>query len=225
MKFPRLPALLFATLIGNFVHAQSTDNPLYRHIPADADKVFHVNFSKLSTNIDWKSLTAMMPKKDDVQQLANYLSDPGQVGVDAAPGVLIAQSNSTKADSPQYTTVLFALSDSGKLIKLLKEKSKPTPNERLVIHPGKPRTATQGKTTFAWNDKLMVMTFVKAPVPPGATKTNLRPSGEDATRKYLLAATRKAVAALKGFENSPYLNDNFFREGFADDADFHIYTA
>lgn len=224
MKIPRLSAFLIATLFSNLVHAQSADNPLYRHIPADADKVFHINFSKLSTNIDWKSLSAVAPKKDDLQKLVNYLSDPAQAGVDAGPGVLIAQSNSTKPDSPQYTTVLFAVSDSAKLIKLLREGNKPnTTNSNLVIHPGKPRTATLEKTTLAWNDKVMVMTFVKVPMAQ-PQKATVQGTADVSTRKYMLAATRKAVAALKGFDSSPYLTDNFFREGFADDADFHLYT-
>jgi hypothetical protein len=65
MKFrPVLLAFLcISTLATN---AQPpTVNPLFRHIPADAEKIYHINYTALNSKIDWKVLGSTAPQNEN----------------------------------------------------------------------------------------------------------------------------------------------------------------
>ena len=219
--------LTFLACIASIqLHAQSPENPLVAHIPADADKVYHINYTAIAAKLDLQSLVAVMPKSEKNQEMMSYIADPGKAGVDARFGMIIAQSNVAKLDSPRYTTILIALSDSAKFIKFLREANAKKEKDKLVIHPGKPRAAVQGSTVYAWNDKMVAITTVKPPV-FGVGQTNLmnpKPAGEATLAKYLRSATRRSVMSLTAISKSTLAADAEFRAALTDDADAHIYS-
>ncbi|GGB19156.1 hypothetical protein [Puia dinghuensis] len=210
----RLVALTILIGISTLSQAQpAVDNPIYRHIPADAQKVYHINFPGITGKVDWKALVTSFPAKEKNKQIAAFLSDPAQAGIDVTQGIFIAESNTLNIDSPRLTTILIPLTDSGKFIKFLKEQD----NGTFVHLPGKPRMAREGTTTgLSWNATLVAVTFVKPPV-----KT--KPAVLD-TNHFGWVAARRSAAAIKGFDKSPFLTDPFFRNSIADDGDFHLYS-
>ena len=223
MKHPLLLTLVLTCALSTQTRAQaSTDNPLISHIPTGADKVYHINYISLSGKLDWKTLLAALPKKPENQQFLSFLSDPASVGIDPRPGVIVAESNAFQLDSPRYTTILIALTDSGKYLSYF---MKAGDKSKFHILPGKTRTARQGdKTFFSWNDKLMVITTIKPPV-----SANPAVPGTDNTTyqfgpKVVASAMHRTIAAQKGFPTSRFLTDAAFREAFADDADVHTWS-
>lgn len=226
MKNKLLLALISATAFSN-APAQ-TRNPLLSHLPADANKVYHINYNVITPKLDWQALGVVLPKTGDNQKLITYFGDPGQIGIDTRSGVFVAESNVLSLDSPRYTSLLFALSDSAKFIRFLKESNKPA-DGRLMIHPGKVRTGAQGKMVFAWDNNLAVITFVKAPMLPVLAASQDKDAGDASSadakmKKYLLTATRRCVSALKGAETNNFAGDPEFSAAIADDADIHIYS-
>ena len=225
MKFSPL-LLAFLCGISLFTQAQtSADNPLIRHIPADAEKVYHVNYAILSGKLDWQALAPEVFKKEEDRKYISNLNHLEQLGIDPHPGFIVAQTNMLSLDSPRYTTLLFALSDSGKFIKFLKNDHRLSDGKQ-VFHSGKPRTATQGKAAFAWDDKMFVVTFVKAPLKQslGQLAPDAHPGKIEPELRYLPAATRRSVAALRGSATNAIVADPEFRAAMADDADAHTYT-
>jgi hypothetical protein len=229
----RLTALILLSGIATLSRAQSSaDNPLYRHIPADAEKVYEVSYTSLTSKIDIKGLLAQIPQKPGGKNMeyAAFFADPTLAGIDTRQGIFITETNTLNPDSPRYTTLLLPLTDSGKFIRFLKEQDK---TADFIILPGKTRTAREGtKIGCAWNDKLAVITFVKAPIRPDSLQMQM-PSGHtkphtvsppSTDHHYALLGIRKSAAALKGFNNSPFSTDAFFRDGFADDADLHTWS-
>jgi hypothetical protein len=220
---------LFLAFLGSitlFTQAQtSADNPLLHHIPADAEKVYHINYSVVSGKLDWQTLGPAAFKKEEDRKYISYLTHPEQLGIDPRPGLIIAQSNLISLDSPRYTTLLFALADSAKFINFLKSDHHPSDGKQ-VWHSGKPRTATQGKAAFAWDDKIIAITFVKSPLKKSLAKfdPNAHPDEAAPEGRYLSSATRRSVAALKGTATGAIAADPEFRAAMTDDADAHIYT-
>lgn len=211
MKFRfLLLAVLCSTTL--FSRAQSSDNPLYRHLPADADRVYHIDVSSLNSKLDWEAIKGIVQKDNDKRVIA-FLSNPASAGIDVRAGVAITETNILGADSPRYTTILLPLLDSAKFLRIVRDEQK----KNFVILPGKPRTAREGdNTVYCWNDKLLVSVIVKAP-------KNTTPS-ETASHRYYLTALAKCRAALKGSDTNPFLTNPEFIKGFADDADVHTWS-
>jgi len=213
MKFH---ALLLAFLCSTSLLTQAqtaSDNPLIRHIPADADRIFHINYLAISSKLDWQAIAAVMPPSEDNKQMIAFFNDPAFAGIDTHPGVIIAETNVLGLDSPRYTTILLGLTDSAKALLLMKGRKK----TNFTILPGKNRIARDGdKTVYCWNDKVMVSVIVKAP-------KNTTPS-EATSHRYYLAALRKCQAALKGSDSNPFITNPAFSKGFNDDGDVHIWS-
>lgn len=227
MKRPLLLTVILACTVSAIVRAQSSENPLIAHIPADADKVYHVNYTAIAGKLDIPTLAPIIFKSQKEQRMAACLIDPAKAGVDPRFGFIIAQSNVAKLDSPRYTTILVALSDSAKFIQFVRDDNDQAKDGKLTIHPGKPRTATQGKAAFAWNDKMVAITLVKAPVmtATGQHKVGeMQPANPVTLAKYLRSATRRSVLALGGMAKSPIAADPAFLASLSDDADAHIYS-
>jgi hypothetical protein len=222
-NFRLLLALILAITFSN-VSAQ-TQNPLLNHLPVDAEKVYYINYNVLTAKLDWQALGVLLPKNEENQKLFTYFSDPGLIGIDMRTGVFVTQSNVTSLDSPRYTTLVFALSDSAKFIRFLKDQFK-SEDGKLTIHAGKLRTGVMARTALAWDDKLAVISFVKAPVSAAMReKMSGVPSNAEANlKKYLFTATRRCVSALKGVQTNVFMADPDFRTVIADDADVHIYS-
>jgi hypothetical protein len=159
--------------------------------------------------------------------MMKYIKDPSLSGVDFHQGLVSAISHLSKnTDSPACVTMIIALSDSGKLLSLIRGKEKGLHTFRF---PGKGMAIGKDKMAIAWNDKMLVMTLIDplskqiktGPTDkskPGAPKKVVSPY-------YTMLAAKRSAEALEGFSSSPYTTDPNFVNGFSDDADFHIWSA
>jgi len=212
MKF-RVLLLVVLCSITFFTQAQTSHNPLYSHIPVDADRVYHLNYPAINSKLDWQSLAALMPPTAENKRTVAFLSDPASAGIDDHPGILLAETNILGGDSPRYTTILLALTDSTKYLNLIKGQQE----NKFLLLPGKPRTAREGSNTiYCWNDKVLVIVIVKTP-------KNTTPS-EAQIHRFYLAALAKCRAALKGSDTNPFLTNPEFIKAFGDDADVHTWS-
>jgi len=213
--FCLLASLSFTTVLN----AQTT-NPFFRHIPPDAEQVYHINLAALGSKISWDDISGLIPapKSASDQEMMKYIKDPSQSGIDFHQGFIVATSHLDKnADSPTVVTILAQLSDSGKLLSLIRSKEK-------GLHTFKfPKGSASGKDkmALAWNEKMIVVTIVTT---SSKNTQNLKSSTGSPAPYYTLTAAKKSVAALEGFANSIYTTDPTFINGFSDDADFHAWS-
>lgn len=187
-----------------------TANPLFHHIPADADQVYHINLATLNPKVDWQALSSLMKGRNlgktklpfDIMKALNS-------GVDPHQDLIITRSNVYNIDSAKYTTFLVHLTDSAKFIDFLRSMG-----HELHFHhmPGHERVATLTRESFAWNDKLAVVVVATVPMLGNATQP---------TEQHL---ARKAVAALHGSEHSFFTTDTRFTTAFSNDADMQVWN-
>jgi len=211
-----LAPLLFSTIL-----TAQTANPIFRHIPPDAEQVYHINLAALGSKISWDDISGLIPpsKSASDQEMMKYVKDPSLSGIDFHQGFIITSSHLSKStDSPACITILAQLTDSGKLFSLIRDKEKGLRTFKL---PGKGSAAGKDKMAFAWNDKMVVVTIITA---PKQTQQNLKSSTAPSTAYYTLTAANKSMAALEGFTSSIYTTDATFINGFSDDADFHAWS-
>jgi len=227
MKRSLHPYFLLATFVLTTVlaSAQST-NPLFQHLPPDADKIYHINLPAITSKVSWEELTSVysMTQKASDPQLMELLKDPSTAGLDIHQDVFVAQNIRNPYDSGTQTTILFHLTDSAKFISLIRSKSK---NLKTFHIAGKVRVAGIDMVACSWNDKLAVITIVTKPakVVAAAVSQGKKAITPVSTAFYTLAAAKKSVAALQGYVNSPYTTDPEFLAGFSDDADVHTWSA
>lgn len=210
-----LVALSFTTVL-----TAQTVNSFFRHIPPDAEQVYHINLAVLGSKVSWDEISGLVPapKSESDQEFMKYVKDPSLSGIDFHQGLIITSSHLDKnTDSPACLTILAHLVDSGKLLSLIRDKEKKLHSFKL---PGKGSVAGEDRMAFAWNDKMVVFTIVIIPKHPEAGKVGAGAS----SAYYTLAAAKKSMAALEGFNNSIYTTDATFMNGFSDDADFHIWS-
>ena len=113
-----LALLPFITFSGA---SAQTVNPLFHHIPANADQVYHINLTSLGSKLDWSTLSSLLKGRNlgktklpfDIMTLLNS-------GLDFHQDVIIARSNLYYADSLRYTTIIAHLTDSGKFVAFLR---------------------------------------------------------------------------------------------------------
>src|ERR1700733_5273844 len=80
--------------IGSSTNAQN-QNPLFRHLPPDAARIYHINLPAFTAKISWEELASNIPAtkgdgKD--QQIMDILKDPSKAGVDIHQDIFIAQT-------------------------------------------------------------------------------------------------------------------------------------
>ncbi|MBN8856606.1 MAG: hypothetical protein BGO55_23850 [Sphingobacteriales bacterium 50-39] len=212
---------LLAALLSTAVLNAQTTNPFFRHIPPDAEQVYHINLAALGSKVSWDDISGLIPppKSAGDQEMMKYVKDPSLSGIDFHQGFIIASSHLGKnADSPTCITILAQLSDSGKLLSLVRGKEKGLRTFKL---PGKGSAAGKDKMAFAWNDKMVVVTVISN---SSKHAQNFKGSTGSSSPYYTLTAAKKSMAALEGFTNSIYTTDATFINGFSDDADFHAWT-
>jgi hypothetical protein len=210
-----LASLLFTTTLSAQI------NNFFRHIPPDAEQVYHINLAALGSKVSWNDISGMIPqpKSESDQEMMKYVKDPSLSGIDFHQGLIVASSHLAKnADSPSCVTVMAMLIDSGKLLSLVRSKEKGLHNYKL---PGKGSAAGKDKIGLAWNEKMVVLTII---TPSTKHTQNTKGNAIPGISHYTLAAAKKSMAALEGFTNSPYTTDAVFMNGFSDDADFHAWT-
>jgi hypothetical protein len=209
--------LLMAALLAiSATQAQTstTDNPLFRHIPADADQVYAIHIAGLIGKVDMMSLMKLaQSQKFGKDNPMSYLSDISNTGIDLRQDIIIAQKTPLNTDSPTCVSILAHLTDSGKFVAFLRKNEK----EIHFMHiQGKVRSATSGKQAYAWDDKLVTMVVIKHS--KGQVVDDL------VKAKYRATAVIRAVAAIRGFDHSFYASDERFAKGFSDDADIQIWN-
>lgn len=207
---------LLASLLLTISATAQTTNPAFRHIPPDAEQVYHINLAALGSKISWDDISGLIPppKSAGDQEMMKYIKDPSLSGIDFHQGFIIAAGHLNKnADSPSYVTILVQLTDSGKLLPLIRDKQKGLHTFKL---PGKGSAAGKDKMAFAWNDKMIVVTLINTPTRAGEKRVY--------PQYYTLIAAKKSMAALEGFTGSAFTTDPIFMNGFSDDADLHAWT-
>ncbi|HVU58199.1 MAG TPA: DUF4836 family protein, partial [Puia sp.] len=193
--------------------------PLFQHIPPDAEQVYHINLTALGAKISWDDISGMIPppKGSSDQEMMKYIKDPSLTGIDFHQGLIITLGHLSKnVDSPSYITILTQISDSGKLMPLVRSTTKGLQSFKF---PGKGSVIGKDKMAIAWNNKLVVVTIITVPKAKQIDGTAMGISPY-----YTLTAAKKSAAALEGFTNSLYTTDPVFVKGFSDDADFHAWT-
>lgn len=220
-SFALLILLSFGILHVSAQTEPAAGNPLFRHLPPDANQVYQINFPVIASKVDWKSIVPGMPMLNATRdpKIAAFIGDPSRAGIDIHRDFFVTLSNSPGLDSPRYVTILLPLSDSAKFIRFLKEEDK---SGGFTVRPGKIRTAREKNTGFAWNDKLAVITFFRPPLREAMGKTGAHPVTRPANN---LLSIRRSVVALAGYARSPFLTDTLFRDGFSDDADVHVWSS
>lgn len=205
--------LCIFALAGAFAaQAQPAANSLLHHIPADADKVYQINLGAISAKISWQSVASLIKdhnmgshgpmKMDDMMSLMNS-------GIDFHNDAIITTSN---ADSSTYTTFLLHLTDSGKFATLIRTKAH---NVHMLHLAGKDRVAVEKGKAAAWNDHLAVLVMARLP------KTD---DGNPPAPQLRNRIGRRAIAALHGFTNTPFVTDPRLATAFSDDGDLHIWN-
>lgn len=226
-----LAALLFTTL---FISAQSL-NPLFRHLPPNAERIYHINLLALTSKVSWEDIVSAIPpsKSTSNQQVMDILKDPSLAGVDIHQDLFIAQSGGdNKYDSTTYITLLVHLTDSGKFVAFMNGMEKDLHPLPMAKGPAKgpAKTSAGGrligkdKTVMAYDDKLAVITIVTpAAKETAASMQKNAPNQKPSSMAHTLRAGRISMAALQGFTNTIYTTDPVFTAGFSDDADFHMW--
>ncbi|HVW60875.1 MAG TPA: DUF4836 family protein [Puia sp.] len=234
MKKALRPSSLLATLLFTtiFVSAQNP-NPLFRHLPPNAERIYHINLPALTSKVSWEDLISAIPpsKSTSNQQVMDILKDPSLAGVDIRQDLFIAQSGGdNKYDSTTYITLLVHLTDSGKFIAFMNGMEKDL--HPLPMAKGPARASAGGrligkdKTVMAYDDKLAVITIVTPAAKEVAASIQKSAPGKKKApiaMAHTLKAGRMSMAALRGFTNTIYTADPVFTAGFSDDADFHMW--
>ncbi len=229
------PFCLLAPLVltASLVSAQNL-NPMFRHLPPNAERIYHINLPALTSKVSWQDIISSIPpsKSTSDPQVMDILKDPSQAGIDINQDIFIAQTGGgNKYDSTTFITVLVHLTDSGKFVAFARGMQKDM--RALPIGKGPVNASTNGrvigkdKMTLAYNDKLAVITTVTPPAKETAASIqrstpNAKNAGPSAMG-YTLRAGRISLAALHGFVSTPYITDPVFIAGFSDDADFHMW--
>ena len=227
-------------------HAQGLsaggDNPLFRHLPPDAHDVYHINLPALTSKVSWEEMTGRIPfpiKGENSAALVAMIKDPSLAGIDIHKDIFVTSTNNDNPDSTGYTTILVHLSDSGKFITFLRSREH---GLRDISIPGKGRAAGKNLEATAWDKELAVVTIIKQSSreiiarvkpsgsnPPAKGKPGTGPAkAPDLVRAVspavTLAAAKRSLAALHGFDGSVFTTDVLFKTGFSDDADIHIWA-
>jgi hypothetical protein len=229
MKSSLAPYRLSATLlliIASLSASAQTINPLFRHLPPNASKIYHINMSVLTSKLSWNDIVSNIPssKSGSNPQMMGMLKDPAQAGIDINQDIFVAQSEKrTKLDSTSFITILVHLTDSGKFASFIHAKEDGAHTFRL------PQGRAIGKDNMAvaYDNKLVAITIITPDKPAAdAGKKSLndkKPAIAPAFNSALFAAKR-SIAALQGFPSSVYTTNPEFIAGFSDDADFHMWA-
>jgi hypothetical protein len=207
--------LLAATFAAQ---AQMPANDLLKHIPADADQVTDVNLGTITSKMDLQAVLNILGSKAGKDKIVSMIQQLMSSGLDLHQHVIIIKSNSKKADSIQYFTVIAHITDSAKFVAFLRAKNKEAGGEPLhFVHlQSKERVVATDKDAAAWNDHLTVLTMYTVPGSPNG------PLVPPATAR--LRAARRVAAALHGFNDTKFVTDNHFVSAFSDDGDVHIWS-
>ncbi len=241
-KYP-FAALTFAALAfvalnaGIALNAGAQTNPLFSHIPPDANSAYHINLPALTTKLSWEELTKSLPipknNGSGGDMTTEMIKDPAAAGVDIHADLVIAGSNRNGFDSASYTTVVFHLLDSSLFRQFLGKQYK---GLRIVRYPNKTFSALRVNMGIAWDRSLAVFVMAHAPTKdfmpsknhspepkPGAPSSKPGPPAHGGdSPDYPRIGVKRALAALKGFNANYYTTDPAFLAAFSTDADVQM---
>jgi hypothetical protein len=206
-------------LASAFAAGAQTTNELFRHVPADADHIYHFRLDAIGAKTPWSTLSSLIKDhhlgshggftQTDIVSLLNS-------GIDFHRDAVVAESNAFAPDSPRYIMLIVHLTDSGKLAAFVRTTAKEGNGEPVhFIRLGKERVTLHGRGAVAWTDQLAVLVVYTPPV---------RPSGETTPAAYQAKIAHRCTSALRGFTDTWFLNDPRVATVFADDADIHIWN-
>ncbi|MDP4148047.1 MAG: DUF4836 family protein [Bacteroidota bacterium] len=225
------PVLTVTLLAMAILPAGAQDNPLFRHIPPDAAAVYHVNLASISSKIGWQDLIKNIPlgKMKMKQEQQDAIMDPSSAGVDIRGSIVIANSNSDMLDSAAYTTFMAQLVDSAKFRKFVHGLF---PDIHIRSYPDKSYAVSDKTACIAWNKNMAVLVHVRPPIKAlmdrwqDKSKKGKEEPGKPMTvpseSEYRLAAQRRCLSALKGFDHTYYTTDPIFKAEFSNDADIQM---
>jgi hypothetical protein len=214
------------------------DNPLFRHIPPDANAVYHINLPVITAKVSWEDIVAAIPfpkNKPSGDETMAAIKDPGAAGLDTHADMVIASGSKDPFADPTYTTMIIHLADSSKFRLFLRKQFQ---GLRVITNPNKSFSARKNKMGISWNKDLAVFVTVKPPVAMGGfmppdmmakkgdqAKVHNPPAKPKAAEPdYAALAMHLSAAALKGYDATYYTTDPIFRAAFSDDADVQMCT-
>jgi uncharacterized protein DUF4836 len=206
--------------------AAAQTNPLFRNIPPDASTVYHINMPVLTAQLNWQDLTESFPVAKlgiNHQESAAILKDPALAGIDMNKDMFIA-IKAPSADSAGYATLILHLIDSAKFRAAI---HKEVADLRSITIPNKGRIRLAGKGSFAaaWNKELAVL-IITMPFPEKSNNEEHQntPKKSQSSPNTALAAAKRGLAVIEGYNGSIYTTDPVFLQGFSDDAAIHIWA-
>src|SRR6185312_6730696 len=219
---------LFLSSIGlflTFAARSQSPNPLYQHLPPNADHITEINYNQINSKGNLGAvLNALPPMHDPKADLVvGILKDPGSAGIDLSHNVVMASKAATGdgADTLTFTNIIMQLSDSARF-----RTAFTTAFSGVHLHrsPGKATTASSAKDKFgiAWNDKVVILTIASRDALSALENKPAPAAGPHRSSAEL--ALEKSVAALAGFTGTPWENDPRFLSGFATDEDVHFWS-
>jgi hypothetical protein len=217
--------LCLLLLAGAIATQAQTPNELFRHIPADADHVYHVRLDAIGAKTPWASIATLLKDRNlgshhpiTGMDIASFMNS----GIDFHQDIVVAESNAFAADSPKYYTFIIHLTDSGKLAAFIRAKAKEGHGEPLhFIHVGKERIAMHDHDAAAWTDHLAVLL---TSTPPAGHSDDTTNASAAHVARYQASSARRCAAALHGYSDTYFLTNPTFTAAFADDADVHIWN-
>src|SRR5690242_3479581 len=89
---------LLASLSLTIPGTAQTTNTFFRHIPPDAEQVYHINLAALGSKISWDDISGLIPppKSASDQEMMKYIKDPSLSGIDFHQGFIITASHLNK---------------------------------------------------------------------------------------------------------------------------------
>jgi hypothetical protein len=211
-----LLALAMGASLSAYAQAPTQDR-LLRHVPPDADQIYHLNSPVLFKEMTWEQLLdayPVAPTNSGREAFANVRDFVLQAGIDTKQEIIVATTNQSHQDSFRYTTIICHLVDSGKYINFLHQKIRPLrPQPLRSVHAeGSMRAGTAFTNTLGVFIAMVPPQFENPAVPPIPTI------------EWQMLAARRAAAALRGYEHSFFATDRQFLAEFDNGADLHYYT-
>jgi Domain of unknown function (DUF4836) len=225
----KYPFAIITILAFIALKAGAQTNPLFSHIPPDANSAYHINLPTLTTKLSWEELTKSLPipkNNGSGADLTEMIKDPAAAGVDIHGDVVIAGSNRNGFDSVSYMTVVFHLLDSSRFRQFLSKQYK---GIRILRYPNKTFSALRVNMGIAWDKSMAVIVTAHAPIKDFMPSKNHSPAPKPGAPAhggdlpdYPRIGVKRALAALKGFNANYYTTDPAFLAAFSTDADMQM---
>ena len=189
----------------------------FRHIPPDADAVYHVDLGAVLSKTSFSALEAPFLGSQAIAAEFGSIKSTMQQGIDLHSDLYLAVSNRYHPDSPKYITIVFTLMDPDKFIAHLRSQVRAlrAPDGASPLPHGQGQVFTSSDLAVAWDQRHAVL------VTREASHSSLKSFGIDVIRDINY---RRALAAWRGYPNSYFMTDPDFRKAFSEKADAHIWN-